>query len=379
MTSETPLAPERIWILRPALGQGGADRVTLTLLHRLDRRRFAPTLVLMRRRGELLAEVPHDVPLVELGARSLWTAWLPLALRLRRQPPDILFSTSSGANLVACLAHRLARSKARLALSERNVLVRDRGPLKTRIQLAAKRRLYPAADVVTAVSGGVRDDLERHLGLAAGSVRVVYNPVVLPELAELAGETPRHPWFAEDEPVILAAGRLVGAKGFETLIEALAALRRRHRARLLILGEGPLRARLERRVRELGMRGEVDLPGFVANPYAYMARCAVFALSSRFEGLPGVLIQAMACGAPVVATDCHAGPAEIIRPGATGLLVPVDDAAALAQAMGSLLADPQLRGRLAEAGREEVVRRFRAASVVEAYAEALRGAAAAAP
>lgn len=365
--------PPRLFILRPTLGQGGADRVTLTLLRRLDRERFAPTLVLMRAEGELLAELPADVPLRSLEARSLWSAWRPLTALLRREAPDILFSTSGGANVAACLAHRLARSRARLVLSERNVLVRDQPRLKRRAMLVAKRRLYPAADAVTTVSRGVRDDLIARLDLAPERVRVVYNPVVTTELGRLAEDRPVHPWLSAPEPLVLAAGRLVGAKGFDTLLEAFARLRRRQRARLLVLGEGPERPALEARIQTLGLEQEVDLPGFVANPFAYMARCTVFVLSSRFEGLPGALIQAMACGAAVVSTDCPAGPAEIVTSGESGLLVPVGDSAALAQAIERLLTDSDLRRRLATRGRREAWRRFQADRVLDRYTAALLG------
>lgn len=364
--------PLRLLVVRPTLGQGGADRVTLTLLEALDRRRFAPELVLLRRRGAWLDRVPADVPVDDLGGRRLWTAWLPLARRLRRRPPDVVLSTSSGANVVAALAHRLAGSGARLVLSERNVLVRDQAPLKRALLLAAKRRLYRRADAVTAVSRGVADDLRRRLGVPAERLRVVYNPVVTAELAAQAAAPARHPWLAAPEPVVLAAGRLVPAKGFDVLLHAFAELRARRPARLLILGEGPLREELLAQAERLGVGADVDLPGFDPNPFAAMARCAVFVLSSRFEGLPGVLIQAMACGAAVVATDCPAGPAEIVESGADGLLVPVDEPRTLAAALSELLDDDDLRRRLG-ARAAVAAQRFAAAGSLAAYEAVLSG------
>ena len=364
--------PLDLCVVRPTLGQGGADRITLTLLEVLDRARFRPSLILLRRQGEWLSRVPADVPIHDLGGRRLWTAWWPLARLLRRLSPQIVLSTSSGANLVAALGHRLAGRPGRLVLSERNVLERpvDGGP-KRRLQLWLKRRLYPLADCVTAVSRGVADDLELRLGLAAHRLRVVYNPVVTPDMAALAAAEPPHPWLAADDPVVLGVGRLVAAKGFDTLIEALALSRAAPAPRLLILGEGPLRRALAARAQRLGLSDRVDFAGFDPNPFRFMARSTLFVLASRHEGLPGALIQAMACGCPVVATDCHAGPAEIVEDGVSGLLTPVDDAPAMAARIDRLLADGGLRDRMATRARRAVVARFSLDAVMQRYLEAL--------
>ncbi len=365
--------PWRVLFARPTLTEGGADRVTITLLRHLDRARFAPSLVLMRASGPLLAEVPADVPVHELGASSLWTAWRPLARRLRRERPDVLFSTCSGMNLPAAVAARRVGGQ-RLVLSERNGLVRDQPIWKRVVSLACKRALYPRADLVTAVSEGVRRDLVARLALPPERVRTVYSPLVTPELLAAAAAAPADPWLADGAPPLLvAAGRLVPAKDFATLLRAFALLRERLPARLVVLGEGAQRGGLERLAEELGCRRHVRLPGFLANPFPYMARATAFVLSSRYEGLPGVLIQAMACGAPVVATDCPFGPREIVEDGVSGLLVPVGEAAALAAAMERLLAQPGLRATLADRARQAAAR-FTVERVLPLYAAAARGA-----
>lgn len=365
--------PVDLCVVRPTLGQGGADRVTVTLLRSLDRELFRPRLVLLDKTGDMLAQVPKDVPVEDLGGRRLWTAWWPLTLRLRRRSPQVLFSTSSGANLVAVVARLLSGRRPRLVLSERNSL--HRGPRhrrKRRLQLLLKRWLYPRADCVTAVSQGVADELVRELSLAPERVRVVYNPVVTPEIEELAGQRPEHPWFAEHGPILLGVGRLVPAKRFDLLIDLLPRIRARRPPRLLLLGEGPELSKLTRRARELGVEDRVGFAGFDPNPFRYMARCSVFVLTSRHEGLPGALIQAMACGAAVVATDCPWGPAEIVEPGVSGLLVPVDDTSAMLAGIQQLLDDPELRARLGRRGRE-AVQRFSVANTLGAYVEALLG------
>lgn len=369
----TPTKPLDLWIVRPTLGQGGADRVTLTLLQAFDRELFRPSLVLMRATGELLGEVPADVPIHDLGARSLWTAWWPLARRLRRRPPQILFSTSSGTNLTVVIARLLCGRRMRTVLSERNA-IRRRHPrrFKRWLQARLKRLLYPRADCVTAVSRGVAAELVGELRLAQEQVRVVYNPVVTSALSERAAAELDHLWFSGDEPILLGVGRFVPAKRFDLLIEILTRLESPRSPRLVLLGDGPELPALTRLVSRLGLENRVWLAGFRTNPFAFMARCTVFVLSSSNEGLPGALIQAMACGAAVVATDCPHGPSEIVEDGVSGLLVPVDDGAALVAGIDRLLDDPGLRARLGRAGRR-AAQRFSLEAALGRYVDALLG------
>jgi glycosyltransferase involved in cell wall biosynthesis len=362
----------RLAVFRVAMGQGGADRVTLTLLKGLAGS-FTVTLVLVRRAGEWLADVPPESEVVSLDAGRLRAATLPLAAYLRRAAPDVILSLDSGGNVPAVLAHRLAGRPGRLVLSERNILFNGGRTPRRLLEVVVKRALYRFADRVLAVSGGVRSDLLRYLRLPPQRVRVVFNPVVDESIAAQAAAPIDHPWFAGGPPVIMTAGRLVPQKDHLTLLGAFAALRREMPGRLFILGVGPMRGRLEAEAGRLGVAADVAFSGFDKNPFRYMARAAVFALSSRNEGLPGVLIQAMACGTAVVATDCHAGPAEIVdAPGVNGLLVPVGDSAALAGALHRLLVDDQARRAMGEAGRR-VVGRFDVATVTARYRDELLG------
>jgi glycosyltransferase involved in cell wall biosynthesis len=202
------------------------------------------------------------------------------------------------------------------------------------------RWFYPWADAIVTVSQGSADDLVR-LGLSSERIRVIYNPVVTPELFEKAKEPLEHDWFEPGSPpVILGVGRLEKQKDFPTLIRAFAQVRQQRPARLMILGEGQDRPALEALVQELGIEEDVALPGFVANPFAYMARAGVFVLSSLFEGLPTVLIEAIAVGTKVVSTDCESGPAEILENGLYGKLVPVGDSKGIAEAILSTLEEP---------------------------------------
>jgi glycosyltransferase involved in cell wall biosynthesis len=216
------------------------------------------------------------------------------------------------------------------------------------------RRSYLTADAIVTVSHGVADDLALHAGIPRERITTIYNPVVTPDLLDKAQAPLDHPWFTPGAPpVVLGVGRLHAQKDFPTLLKAFARVRAKQEARLMILGEGKnarkntvQRTALTALAAQLGVAADVALPGFVDNPFAYMARAAVFALSSAWEGLPGVLIQAMACGCPVVSTDCPSGPAEILENGEYGSLVPVGDDLSLANAILSTLNAPPARDRL---------------------------------
>jgi glycosyltransferase involved in cell wall biosynthesis len=368
---------KRVFFFRPTLDDGGADRVTLTLLQNLDRARFRPTLVLVRRKGALLGELPPDVPVIELGAARLATSGIALRRLLRAERPDVLFSTASVANIPAAAAHRASGARGRLVLSERSSLYRGRSRLHARQSalVALKRLTYRFADLVTAVSQGVADELGHVLGLAAARIKVVYNPMVIDRLEDLAAAPVDHRWFAdgEREPIILAVGRLIDIKDYPTLLEAFARIRQDVPARLVVLGNGPRRDHLVEMARARGLGDAVDFAGFDPNPFKYMARARLLLQSSTVEGLPGSIIQSMACGTPVVSTDCDFGPREVIQEsGRDGFLVPVGDAAALADRALALLRSPELRDRMGSAARRSV-QRFTVAESVARYQEAIGG------
>ncbi len=355
--------PQRVMFFRPSMAEGGADRVTLTALRLLDRRRFAPSLALMRLEGPHLAEVPRDVKVHHVRAPRLALAAPGLSWVLGREQPDVLCSTSSTGNIVAAMAHAAARSRARLILSERTPLARDDGrgavgQLRRDAFSWAKRKTYHRAELVTAVARGVAEQLVTELGLPEEKVRVLDNPVIDEQLAVGAAQElaePARGFFAE-APVVLACGRLVSVKDYPTLLSAFALVRARTAARLCILGDGPERTALEARAAELGLGDAVLWAGFDPNPFRYMARAALLLHASRAEGMPGAQIQALACGLPVISTDCPFGPREVIREDQNGYLVPVGDAAALAERALAVLTDATLRQRLGRAAPRSVAR-----------------------
>jgi glycosyltransferase involved in cell wall biosynthesis len=350
---------------------GGAERVMLLLASGIARRGIDVDLVLIRRDGAYLDQVPPQVRVRELGTRRMLNSVGAFARYLRAERPDAVLTALVHVNVGALLAAAVS-GRARVVVTEHNQITRNFAALTSPMLKAAYRLvpyLYRRAARVVAVSSGVADDLQRFSGLDRARIEVVHNPIVSADLPARAAEPVSHPWLRPGQPpVIMGVGRLNPQKDFGTLIRAFASLRTRCEARLMILGEGEERAALTALAAELGVSGDVDMPGFVENPYAHMARAGLFVLSSRFEGLPTVLVEAMACGTPVVATDCPSGPREILEGGSLGGLVPVGDPEALAQAMEAALERPVDAGRLrARAGD------FAVEQAVDRYLELLLG------
>lgn len=340
-----PNSATPVTIFLPSLAGGGAERSMLSVANGLAARGVNVTLALAKAVGPYLQDVRPEVRVLDLKSTTVPRALPGLVRHLRRTRPVAVLSAMSQANVAAALAHRWSGRPGRLVLSERvhpSSLFSEFPGLRTRLLRALMRLTYPWADAIVTVSQGVADDLTRVLPVAQQRVTTIYNPVVDEQLRKRAQATPTHPWLLSKEaPVILAVGRLIAQKDFATLIDAFALLRRRRALRLLILGEGELRSSLQAYAERLGIGADIALPGFDPNPFAAMRTAAVFVLSSRFEGLPGVLIQAMACGARSVSTDCPSGPREILEDGRWGRLVPVGDAAAMAAAIAAALDDSQ--------------------------------------
>jgi len=319
-------------------------------------------IVLTRSRplvGRFLAWRADPTGTRQLGPTVLWPikTWSKVdylaALRdyLSVARPIGLLSAMTQCNLVAIWAHQLAGRPGRLVVSERNMLSSfvQRHANKSRWHHlpALVARSYPAADAIVGVSRAVADDLAACSGLARERIVNAPNPVVDSALRTAAAIQSDHPWFAPGQPpVILGVGRLVEQKDPVTLLRAFAQLRARRPARLMLIGDGPLSADLNTLARELGVGDDVALSGWNDNPFPAMAAAGVFVLPSRFEGLPGVLIQALACGCPAVATDCPGGSAEILAGGQYGTLVPVGDIETMAAAIEDTLDHPPDRDAL---------------------------------
>jgi glycosyltransferase involved in cell wall biosynthesis len=329
----------------PTLTGGGAERVIVNLARGMAERGQRVDLVVASAEGVLRDQVTPAVRLVNLRSPRVLRSLGPLIGYLRRERPRVMVSSMGHANLIALWAARLARQSTPVIVTVHNTMSQaatQQGRLAGRVWPYLMRTFYPWAACVVAVSRGAADDLARTAGLSRDRVQVVYNPVITPAMMALADETPDHPWFRPGEPpVILGVGRLTRQKDFPTLIHAFAEVRRHCPARLMILGEGEERSELENLAGSLGLSDGVALPGFRENAMAYMAGSALFVLSSAWEGLPTVLIEALAAGTRVVSTDCLSGPREILQDGRLGALVPVRDANALSGAMLESLSRPR--------------------------------------
>ncbi len=353
-------------IFHTSLDGGGAERVLANLACGFVEQGLSIDLVLVRAEGPFLEMVPPEVRVVNLQGKRLLASLPALVRYLKQNQPPVLLSAMEDTNIVALWSRRLAGVSTRLVVSVHNTLSRESQnstQLKRRIAPYLARQFYSWADAVVTVSQGSADDMVR-LGFPGDRIQVIYNPVVTPELLSKTSEPLNHPWFQPGSPpVLLGVGRLEKQKDFSTLIRAFAQVRQKRPARLMILGEGTERPRLEALVQKLGIAADVALPGFVANPYAYMAKASAFVLSSLFEGLPTVLIEAMAAGAPVVSTDCESGPSEILARGQYGRLVPVGSSGEMAEAILATLDAPAdskvLQQRATEFSLEKAVKQYR--------------------
>ncbi|MGD8868374.1 MAG: glycosyltransferase, partial [Gemmatimonadales bacterium] len=332
-------------IFMPELFGAGGQRSMLNLAHGIAALGYPMDLVLAKAKGEFLSEVHEPVNVVDLNASRALTSAPALVRYLRRERPAAMLSVFGFLNVVALPAWRMSRVKTRMFVCEQNTVSMEAGNASswgTRVTPHLMRRFYPWANGVVVVSRGVKDDMVRLTNLPRRHITVIYNPsVVSAEVQKKASESLDHPWFKPAQPpVLLAVGRLQPQKDYPLLLRTFAQVRQTLPARLMILGEGKERPMLEAMIKELDLQKDVSLPGFVMNPYAYMARASLYVLSSRWEGLPTVLIEALCCGTSVVATDCPSGPREILRGGKYGRLVPVGDETALTHAITAAVEKP---------------------------------------
>jgi glycosyltransferase involved in cell wall biosynthesis len=352
--------PERpIACLFSTSGHSGVDRIAQHLLPGIARRGYRIDQLKVRRHGPELQDTHPNLRIIDLG-RSNTYGCLPAVVRyLRRSRPVAMLSDKDRVNRLALLARALAGVDSRLLVrlgTTVSVNLASRGWLERQVQRLSMRHLYPRADGVLVPSRGVADDLVSFAGLDRARVRVVPSPVIPETLLQAPPAPPDHDWFADpDIPLILGMGELGPRKDFSTLLRGFARLRAQRHCRLMILGRGRERDKLLALAAQLGVATDVVLPGFVANPYPYLAHADLFAFTSRWEGLGFVLIEALAMATPVVATDCPSGPDEILAGGRYGRLVEVGDDRALAEAMAATLAAPPDPGALREAARPYTV------------------------
>lgn len=323
------------------LGYGGAQRVIVNLANEFVSRGIEVDVLIHESVGPLKSDLDDDVNVIYTETPQILPTIRRLRTYIKTVSPDALLSTVNIANLVAIMAMKTTWSDTRHVVRLANTPSRKvqeyygRG-LKHRLVPPFMRVLYPRAEQLLAVSEGLKDDLISFYGIDPSGIEVIYNPTITDAIFDLANKPIDHPWLTgSDYPVIIGVGSLRLQKDFSTAIRAFERLKREAypNAKLLILGEGELRGDLEALVAELELIEDIDMPGSVANPYAFMAKSDLFVLSSRWEGCPNVLIESLACRTPVVSTDCPHGPSEILQGGQYGTLVPLQNVGGLAEGM----------------------------------------------
>jgi glycosyltransferase involved in cell wall biosynthesis len=359
------------------LKDGGSPQVLSGILNHLNRNEFDPVLVtysdarvfpIHEGTTEHILHVQGGGGLFQKLKANL-TAVFRLRRVLRMEKPEVAVGMGGMTNWGLILAAGLARTRMAVIIGEHGTgaLEYRKDRVTSYVILLLNRFLYPFADRIVAVSDGVREYLARDRKVPEEKIVTIHNPVDIGRIQKLSQEQPDDPWLSDkDKPVVLWVGRIAAVKGLEYLIGAFERVLTEIDARLVIVGEGSEESAIRDLVRRKGLQENVRFAGFKSNPYCYMSRSSVFAFPSLSEGFGMVLVEAMACGLPVVSTDCVAGPNEILQNGKCGILVPVGDEGALAQAIVTVLTNAALRDRLAS----EALRRagdFEPAKVVASY------------
>lgn len=344
------MSQKRVAIFVSFSGQGGVERMITNLAQGMIDAGVAVDMVLIKAKGEHIKAIPSQARIIKLKSKHTFTSLFELVKYLKDDCPDALLAVKHRAIKTAVLARKLAGVSIPLAGrlgTTVSAALEGRSAMKKWAWYRSMRKTYLNVDTIVPVSEGVADDVRQITQLPDAQIRVIRNPVITPALYKKAAAALDHPWFAEGQPpVILAAGRLTRQKDFPTLMRAFALAHRQRPCRLLILGEGGDRVPLEQLAQELGIETDVQMPGFVDNPYNYMAQAGLFVLSSRWEGSPNVLTEAMAIGCPVVATDCPSGPVELLDGGRIAPLIEMGDHEAMAAAILKVLAQPMSKQSL---------------------------------
>lgn len=364
---------KKVAFFLPPLGDGGVERTVLRLAGTLVERGYKVDVVTVKAQGPFLQKIHGDVEVIDLNTRRALTSLPGLANYLRREQPKALISAQYYTNVVAIWARAMARVSTRLVVTERlaaSMALTDSHKVKDKLLPTLMRWSYPKANAIVAVSKGAAEDLARMLRLPSDRIQVIYNPTFDETILEQASEPVEHPWFGDNQPpIILGAGRMTYQKDFSTLLRAFALVRKELEARLIILGEGEGRPRLEKLAEELGVAGDVVMPGFVGNPYKYMVNADLFVLSSRYEGMPNVLVEALAVGTPAIATDCPSGPREVLPEEA---LVPVGQSRKMAEKIKNLFKNEKLADRLLKKVQKKLDL-FQLDKCVQQYMELIEG------
>lgn len=363
---------KKLLFVTSSLGGGGAERVIVNIITHLDKEKHDISLALFEKKGSYLSQVPDYVKVYDLKKKSRYS-FLKLIFHLSRLfkkvKPNTVVSFMAYNNMVVILAKFMSGCRFNLVTSVRTYLSYATSRTKlSRIRYFLYKFLFNYADFIVVPSAGVKKDLEKKFNIIQRKIKIIYNPVDLKKIKKLKEEEVEDLRIKECKSFILAVGRLTKAKGYPYLLRAYSMINKEIEESLLILGTGEDEEKLKSLVNELGIRGHVFFLEFKKNPYKFMNRASIFVLPSLWEGFPNVVLEAMACGVPVISTNCPSGPREIITNGENGILVPPADEKALSEAMLTLLKDGELRRNFSEEGRKRA-EDFRIEKILPQYEE----------
>lgn len=335
---------KKIALYIPSMNGGGAERVMLTLANALAQKdMMSIDLVLNRAEGIYLKDVSEKVNIVNLNTSRVIKSLLPLSRYIREERPEAIISAMNYVNIITILSKILSGIDTRVIVTEHDNFSISSSNKNMAYSLIFKKLMswtYRKASSVVAVSDGVADDLAKNIKLDRNKIFTIYNPVVTEKLQRQKNEKIDHPLIRNNCSYIIGVGRLEPQKNFSLLINAFAKIHKELDLYLVILGQGRLDQQLKELINRLDLDDKVIMAGFSDNPYAWIKNSKCFVLSSEHEGLPTVLIESMACGTPVVSTDCPSGPNEILEDGKWGALVPVGNVELLSKAIVKVISKP---------------------------------------
>ena len=340
------MKPPLIALTAPELG-GGIGRNIINLANEFNSMGYKVDVLLDTDKGQLINLLNDKIGIKILPTSHPVGGLISLVPYLVNFRPEAILTPVVRHTALALNAKIVTRSSTRLYAEVHNTYSKTfqfLKPFKRKTRIKRIQRYYPKCNGIITVSNGVADDFSSLTGIPRTSLTTVYNPIVTRELQDMAEEPVEHPWLqAGQPPVILGVGRLVSAKNFPLLIEAFELQRKKMECRCLIIGDGPQRSDVETKAAKSQFADDIDILGHRENPFAYMKKAAIFVLSSSWEGFGNVLVEAMSTGTPVISTDCPSGPREILEDGIHGILVPVGDPSAMAEAIHQTLLQPPSR------------------------------------
>lgn len=333
---------DTIALYLPSMNSGGAEKVSSSLANFFIKEGFKVDLLLTKKTGIFLTLLDDNINVVELSGKRVALDIIPLLNYLKRSSPRVIISSMTHCNLLLSIAAVLFKKDCKyIGVEHTNFsqAIYDHPYFKRVLIKTLIKNLYSQLDGIISVSSGVKSDFILHFPKLEHKIEVIYNPFDLKFIRNEALKNCAHIWLQPDRAykTILSIGRLTDAKDYKNLIKAIKIVSKTLNTRLIILGEGELEDDLKSYILSNNLSDVINMAGFVANPFSYLSRADVYVLSSKHEGLPSSLIEALICNTPIVSTDCPSGPSEVLQDGEWGDLVPVGDSEALSQAIINVL------------------------------------------